>query len=99
MCRIWGACCRRAPTAPPWPRTTAAPNIVNPGAGEASSAAQSGPRSWLTQLVDLYQQGLNQFEALLQNPVGTLQQIITAFATNPAAALLAYGPLLLFGAY
>jgi PPE-repeat protein len=49
--------------------------------------------------VNLYQEGLSQFEALLQNPVGTLQQIITAFATNPAAALVAYAPLLFFGAY
>ena len=49
--------------------------------------------------VNLYQEGFNQFSALLQNPVGTLQQIISAFATNPVAALVAYGPLLFFGAY
>jgi PPE-repeat protein len=86
------------------PRTTPAPSIVNPGAGDLSNAAaRSGPGSWLVQLlqayVNLYQEGFSQFEALLQNPVGTLQQIITAFATNPAAALVAYGPLLFFGAY
>ena len=86
------------------PRTTPAPSIVNPGAGDlGNAAAQSDPVSWLVQLlqtyVNLYQEGFNQFSALLQNPVGTLQQIISAFATNPVAALVAYSPLLFFGAY
>jgi PPE-repeat protein len=86
------------------PRTAPAPSIVNPGSSDLSNAAgQSNPVSWLVQLlqsyVSLYQEGSNQFSALLQNPVGTLQQIITAFATNPAAALVAYAPLLFFGAY
>ena len=85
------------------PRTAPAPSVVNPGVGEANSATQINPGSWLVQLlqapVNLYQEGFNQFTALLQNPVGTLQQIITAFATNPAAALVAYSPLLFFGAY
>ena len=85
------------------PRTAPAPPVVNPGVGEANSATQINPGSWLVQLlqapVNLYQEGFNQFTALLQNPVGTLQQIITAFATNPAAALVAYSPLLIFGAY
>ncbi len=86
------------------PRTTPAPSIVNPGSGDLSNAAaQSSPGSWLVQLlqtyVNLYEVGSQQFSALLQNPVGTLQQIITAFATNPAAALVAYAPLLFFGAY
>ena len=85
------------------PRTAPAPPVVNPGVGEANSATQINPGSWLVQLlqapVNLYQEGFNQFTALLQNPVGTLQQIITAFATNPAAALVAYSPLLFFGAY
>src|SRR5271166_3977448 len=83
------------------PRTTPAPSIVNPGAGDlGNAAAQSNPVSWLVQLlqayVNLYQEGFNQFSALLQNPVGTLQQIISAFATNPVAALVAYSPLLFF---
>ncbi len=86
------------------PRTTPAPSIVNPGAGDlGNAAAQSDPVSWLVQLlqtyVNLYQEGFNQFSALLQNPVGMLQQIISAFATNPVAALVAYSPLLFFGAY
>jgi len=86
------------------PRTTPAPSIVNPGAGDlGNAAAQSNPVSRLVQLlqayVNLYEEGFNQFSALLQNPVGTLQQIISAFATNPVAALVAYSPLLFFGAY
>ena len=77
---------------------------MNPGAGDlGNAAAQSDPVSWLVQLlqtyVNLYQEGFNQFSALLQNPVGMLQQIISAFATNPVAALVAYSPLLFFGAY
>jgi PPE-repeat protein len=82
------------------PRTAPAPNIVNPG---GNAAAQSNPFSGLLQpfqsLVNFYEQGAGQFSALLQNPVGTLQQIITAFATNPEAALVAYAPLLFFAAY
>jgi PPE-repeat protein len=86
------------------PRTTPAPSIVNPGSSDLSNAAaESSPVSWLVQLLqsyaNLYEDGLNQFSALLQNPIGTLQQIIIAFATNPAAALVAYSPLLFFGAY
>jgi PPE-repeat protein len=86
------------------PRTTAAPSIVNPRPGDLGNAASpSNPLSGFVQMVqsvvNYYEQGANQFSALLQNPVGTLQQIITAFATNPAAALVAYGPLLFFGAY
>jgi PPE-repeat protein len=85
------------------PRTTPAPSIVNPGSSGIGNAAQSNPVSGLVQLlqsyVNFYEEGANQFSALLQNPVGTLQQIITAFATNPAAALVAYAPLLFFGAY
>jgi PPE-repeat protein len=85
------------------PRTTPAPSIVNPGSSDLGNAAQSNPVSGLVQLLqsyaNFYEEGANQFSALLQNPVGTLQQIITAFATNPAAALVAYAPLLFFGAY
>jgi PPE-repeat protein len=86
------------------PRTIPAPSIVNPGAGEVGNAvAQSGPGSWLSQLLqaylNFYKDIFNELSAFLQNPVGTLQQIVIAFATNPAAALVAYGPLLLFAAY
>ncbi|MGO9383950.1 MAG: PPE family protein [Mycobacterium sp.] len=86
------------------PRTAPAPSIVNAGSNqEGNAAAQSGPVSSLSQLlqavVNYYEDGLNEFSALLQNPVGTLQHMIVAFATNPAAALVAYGPLFFFAAY
>ncbi len=86
------------------PRTTPAPTIVSPRSSDlGSAAAQGNPASGLVQLlqsfVNFYEQGANQFTAILQNPVRTLQQIITAFATNPVAALVAYSPLLFFGAY
>lgn len=83
------------------PRTAPAPSIVKTDSG--NPAAQTNPLSWLGQLMqtymNLYQEGFGEFETLLQNPVGTLQQIITAFAANPAAALVAYGPLFFFAAY
>lgn len=89
------------------PRTTAAPSIVNPGAGEAASAgaaaAQSGPGSWLWQLLqavlNFFKNVFSELSAFLRNLVGTLQQIMIAFITNPAGALVAYAPLLLFAAY
>jgi PPE-repeat protein len=89
------------------PRTTPAPSILNPGAGEAASAAaaatQSGPGSWLSQLLqavlNFFKNVFRELSAFLWNLVGTLQQIIIAFITNPAAALVAYAPLLLFAAY
>ncbi len=86
------------------PRATAAPAIMNPGVGVVGNAVgQSGPGSWLSQLLQaylsFYKNLFNELSAFLQNPVGTLRQIIMAFATNPAAALVAYAPLLLFAAY
>ncbi|BBZ46204.1 PPE family protein [Mycobacterium parmense] len=83
------------------PRTAVAPAIVK--LDGANAASQSNPVSSLLQLVqsftNLYEDGFGEFQTLLQNPVGTLRQIITAFATNPAAALVAYGPLFFFAAY
>jgi PPE-repeat protein len=85
------------------PRTTPAPSIVNQSGDLSNAAAQSNPFSGLLQplqsLVNFYEQGATQFSGLLQNPVGTLQQIIAAFAANPEAALVAYAPLIFFGAY
>jgi PPE-repeat protein len=94
------------------PRTTPAPSVLNAGAQAPASAAQTGARAQAAQsgsslnLSDLlsaylnfYQNIFSELSAFMKNPVGTLQQIITAFATNPVAALVAYGPLLLFGAY
>ncbi|WP_156687495.1 PPE family protein [Mycobacterium sp. Marseille-P9652] len=76
------------------PRTGPAPSVVKPG-----QAASSGPSLDPAGLLSGYQNLMSQFTQLLQNPVGTLQQIIAAFSANPVAALIAYGPLLLFTAY
>ena len=94
------------------PRTTPAPSVLKAGAQAPASATQTGAQAQAAQsgsslnLSDLllaylnfYKNIFNELSTFMQNPVGTLQQIITAFATNPVAALVAYGPLLLFGAY
>ncbi len=83
------------------PRSSPAPMVVNPG-GQAQ-AAQSGSSLNLSDLLSgylsFYKDMLGQLSSFMQNPVGFLQQMIVAFSTNPVAALVAYGPLLLFGAY
>jgi PPE-repeat protein len=73
------------------PRTAPAPVVL--AANSASAAAQ--PPSSGNFFTDLYKQ-LGQ---LFQNPVGILNQIIAAFSTNPAAALMAYGPTLLLAGF
>jgi PPE-repeat protein len=66
-------------------------------------AAQSGSSLNLSDLLssflNFYKNLFSQLSTFLQNPFGSLQQILGAFAANPAAALLAYGPLLAFAAY
>jgi PPE-repeat protein len=84
------------------PRTTPAPMVVQPGVGEAgnamATAAQTGAHAQAVQsgtslnLSDIWSQ-LLQF---LRNPLGILQQMLSAFAANPLAALIAYGPFLFF---
>lgn len=77
------------------PRTTPAPNVVNPGAGEADTtvvtATQNGPFSWLSNLV---KQLLN----FLQNVVQDFIRLLQNFLTNPSGALGGF-PLLFFIAY
>lgn len=83
------------------PRTTSAPVVLNPGVGEAGSAA-SDPVSWIWQLLEgLWNAYLNSFlwmyqdiYEFLKNPIANAITIIEAFLTNPEAALVAYGPLL-----
>ncbi|MEZ0367304.1 PPE family protein [Mycobacterium sp. pUA109] len=62
------------------PRSAPAPTVLK------SDTAGSSP----SDSTSIYQQLLQFF----QNPVGTLQKILSAFATNPAAALTTWGPLL-----
>jgi PPE-repeat protein len=91
------------------PRTMPSPLVVTPGVGEGGNvaadavqtaahvhAAQSGTS---LNLSDLLSQLLQEITSFLQNPIGNLQQIFNAFMTNPAAAVVAYGPLLLFIGY
>ncbi len=84
------------------PRTAPAPTVVHPGA--QAQAAQTGsalnPSNLLSSFLSSSQNMLNEVSTFLQNPVGTLQQMVTAFAANPVAALTAMAPLLVsFGAY
>src|SRR5262249_41585482 len=86
------------------PHTTPAPSVVTPGAGESSHAAASAGQTTAQahaaqsgsslNLSDLLSQLLHDITSFLQNPAGSLQQILNAFMTNPAAALVAYGPIL-----
>jgi PPE-repeat protein len=95
------------------PRTTAAPIVLTPGAGEAEAAAaraQSGAlapaadsgsllnnSNILTELLEAYVKALPGGDLIwqfLQNPGTEIQQIIVHFSTNPAAALVTWGPLL-----
>jgi PPE-repeat protein len=78
--------------------------VVTPGAGESGHAAASAPQAAAhahavqsgasLNLSDLISQLLQQITSSLQNPAGGLQQILSAFMTNPAAALVAFGPIL-----
>jgi PPE-repeat protein len=72
-------------------------------AGAQSQAAQSGSSLNLSDLLssflNFFKNIFSQLSTFMQNPFGSLQQILSAFALNPAAALLAYGPLMAFAAY
>jgi PPE-repeat protein len=91
------------------PRTTPAPSVVTPGAGESGHAAAGAPQAAAQahavqsgtslNLSDLISHLLQQITSLLQNPAGGLQQILSAFMTNPAGALVAFGPILLVVGY
>jgi PPE-repeat protein len=82
------------------PRTTPAPLLVTPGVGESGSAAATGSQTAANaQATDSgssldSSDLLSQLQALFQNPAGYLQQMASEFASNPSAALSAYGPLL-----
>ena len=94
------------------PRTTAAPIVLTPGAGEAEAAAggaQSGAlapaadsgsllnnSNILTELLEAYVKvlpGGDMIWQFLQNPGTVIQHMIIDFSTNPAAALVTWGPL------
>ncbi|BCO38109.1 PPE family protein [Mycobacterium heckeshornense] len=84
------------------PRTAPAPIVVTPGVSEVgnavATAAQTGAQAQATQsgsslnLSDI----LSQLLQFLRDPLGSFQQMLSAFAANPLAALVAYGPFLFF---
>lgn len=79
------------------PRTAPAPNVVNPGAGEANNATvtatqnASEPGNWLGNF-------LKQLFKFLQDVLQDFVKFIQNFL-NPSGALFGYLPLLLFAAY
>ncbi len=92
------------------PRTTPAPVVLTPGAGEAAAAAQTGAlapsansgsaldsSNIIVQLLESYVHELPGGDLIwnfLMNPIGETQQILIDFATNPSQALVTWGPLL-----
>ncbi|MDT5257005.1 MAG: hypothetical protein QOD10_2085 [Mycobacterium sp.] len=81
------------------PRTSAAPTVVNPGAEAhaANSGSVLGGSNIIVNLLHSYVQALPGGDLIwnfLMNPIQETQQILTAFATNPAQALVTWGPLL-----
>jgi PPE-repeat protein len=76
---------------------TAAQTAAQPQAAQSGSSLNLS--DLLSSLLNFFKNISGQLSTFLQNPFGSLQQILSAFAANPAAALLAYGPLLAFAAY
>ncbi|WP_197382917.1 PPE family protein [Mycolicibacterium mengxianglii] len=69
-------------------------------ATESGSALQNS--NAITDLLEDYIKSLpggDEIWKFLQDPLGTIQQIITDFSTNPSAALATWGPLLMAVAY
>ena len=92
------------------PRTTVAPFVLTPGVGEAGSAAASTQQLGTQALAADAGSALNAssisideilrlFNEFLQDPIGILRQIVVAFATDPASALVVWGPMLFAIAY
>jgi PPE-repeat protein len=90
------------------PRTTAAPVVLSATAQSvaAAPAANSGSSldssNAIVQALESYVKGLPDGDSIwnfLTNPGPEIQQMITDFATNPAQALVTWGPLLFNLAY
>jgi PPE-repeat protein len=81
------------------PRTAAAPTVLNPGgeAQAANSGSVLGGSNIIVSLLHSYVQALPGGDLIwnfLMHPVAQTQQILIDFATNPAQALVTWGPLL-----
>jgi PPE-repeat protein len=84
------------------PRTAPAPVLVAPGVGESGNAAATASQTAAEAQAAQSGSSLNlsdvwsQIQAFLHDPAGSFQRLLGAFAANPLAALVAYGPLLFF---
>jgi PPE-repeat protein len=92
------------------PRTAPAPNVVDPGVGQANTganAAQVNPVSAILQALEQASQAYQNFfsgmsqelATFFADPVGNSMKLVQAFLTNPSEALVLYGPLLFAVAY
>ena len=81
------------------PQTAPAPPVLEPGVGEAGSAAFTDPieewLSWSEHFSSMYRM----LKQVLADPLGTLVQVITDFAADPAAAVATWMPLFYLFAY
>ena len=81
------------------PQTTPPPSVLEPGVGEAGSAAFTDPieewLSWSEHFSSMYRM----LKQVLADPLGTLIQVITDFAADPAAAITTWMPLFYLFAY
>lgn len=81
------------------PQTAPAPSVLEPGVGEAGSAAFTDPieewLSWSEHFSSMYRM----LKQVLADPLGTLIQVITDFAADPAAAITTWMPLFYLFAY
>lgn len=81
------------------PQTAPAPSVLEPGVGEAGSAAFTDPieewLSWSEHFSSMYRM----LKQVLADPLGTLIQVIMDFAADPAAAVTTWMPLFYLFAY
>lgn len=81
------------------PQTAPAPAVLDPGVGEAGSAAFTDPieewLSWSEHFSSMYRM----LKQVLADPLGTLIQVIMDFAADPAAAVATWMPLFYLFAY
>lgn len=87
------------------PTTQPAPMIMAPGgevarmAGDMTGLAAQAQATESGSSLDSSNSLIDQLLKFFTDPIGTLRQILQDFATNPSAALVAWGPLLFFIAY
>jgi len=92
------------------PRTAPAPNVVNPGVGEANTGATAAPANPVSAILQVLEQLFQTYQnfyggmfqeliTFFEDPVGNSVKLVQAFLTNPSEALVLYGPLLFAVAY